>query len=268
MKTAFGFVVAFCLVVVLRFWILIPASDEPSKASLIEVARSVSAARANNGDELEPERDSSPLDLSPLDSSPLDVTTPAMTPDELHARNTEGFANAERFGRHRGGTHVLTEEGSVRFIVDPIAESSSDANSSNNSYGLWGSLGSRSPNAPHAEFEQLALASLLNERNPTWRLEFIQLVSLDRFSQPMAYDETELPTMSTLEKDGVVTRALDRFEFDAVAKLRQGQRLITERPSGHVRMVGGIYATEKCTSCHEVPEGTLLGAFTYRFSID
>ena len=70
-------------------------------------------------------------------------------------------------------------------------------------------------------------------------------------------------------------RILNEFELQAVPKLRAGKDLVqapkellvgaetsTNRVSG-IRVVGALRATTQCVACHQVSEGTVLGALSY-----
>ena len=70
-------------------------------------------------------------------------------------------------------------------------------------------------------------------------------------------------------------RELDDFELQAVPKLRAGKDLVlameellvssgttTNRVPG-IRVVGALRATTQCVACHQVPEGSLLGALSF-----
>ncbi len=96
-----------------------------------------------------------------------------------------------------------------------------------------------------------------------WKLARLELVSLLKHKPAAVYVSEHLPAMDELRD--APTRPTTTFELNAVAKLREGQELITE-PSPHgLRMVGAIRAIEQCRKCHQVPLGGLLGAFSYQF---
>jgi|GEM_PF-1599326 len=68
-------------------------------------------------------------------------------------------------------------------------------------------------------------------------------------------------------------RSLTSEEAQAVAKLRAGEPWVKlEVPPnpekytiGLIRVIAPIFAQQSCLECHEVKEGTLLGAFDYEF---
>ena len=70
------------------------------------------------------------------------------------------------------------------------------------------------------------------------------------------------------ELPNVPVRPLSEFEVGAVKSMRNGEELIVRGGSAHLRMVGALRAGYQCLECHQVPRGTLLGAFTYRLSRD
>jgi prepilin-type processing-associated H-X9-DG protein len=204
--------------------------------------------------------------LADLSLSDPGFNSPVITPEQLHQNNTEGFKRAEGFGRHRGGAHVLMGDGAVRFITDSI-EAGDHSRSEKNPYGLWGKLGTRAKSNQHPNFQELsrehdsvAVAESLN-------LDLIQLVSLNRYEQPLAYVEDGLPSMQAIQERSLQTRALDEFELSAVAKLRAGEQLVISRQLKEMKMVGAIRATQQCVDCHDASQGKLLGAFTYHLSI-
>jgi hypothetical protein len=67
-------------------------------------------------------------------------------------------------------------------------------------------------------------------------------------------------------KANLAKRAADLFEAYAIQQLRKGDALVRwERPE-FMRAVGAVRAEAVCLKCHEVKQGDLLGAFTYRFA--
>lgn len=121
---------------------------------------------------------------------------------------------------------------------------------------------------PHAfrsskrtSFENSIAASL---KGPTWTLTRLQLVSLLRFAEPRVYETNEFPDMARLVH--VPTRPLTPFESDALARLQEGEEVVYDEDRHHLRMAGSLLALESCCRCHDVPRGTLLGAFSYVFS--
>ncbi len=109
---------------------------------------------------------------------------------------------------------------------------------------------------------------------PKVSLEGLELVTLLDGSEHAYVDpnlEEQGPVRFTLTPEQVpegakVTRARapDDFERDALARLRAGESVVIS-PDG-TRMLGAIRATERCSSCHVVETGDLLGAFSYSLS--
>jgi hypothetical protein len=75
------------------------------------------------------------------------------------------------------------------------------------------------------------------------------------------YDLDEL-TVDTLDK--VPTRPLDAFELSSLARVLAGESIVYEQQSGIIRLFGELRAIKQCQACHNVEEGFLLGAFSYR----
>ena len=103
-----------------------------------------------------------------------------------------------------------------------------------------------------------------------WELVELQLLSLERFEQPVAYVLDNLPRMDQLNSDNVPTRPLDEFELQALEKLRAGERIVVESDAkqsemDQMRMLGSLQNRSICMQCHSGDKTKLLGAFTYRF---
>lgn len=103
-----------------------------------------------------------------------------------------------------------------------------------------------------------------------WELVELQLLSLERFDQPVAYVLDNLPRMDQLNSDNVPTRPLDEFELQALEKLRAGERIVVESDAkqsemDQMRMLGSLPNRSICMQCHSGDKTKLLGAFTYRF---
>jgi len=99
------------------------------------------------------------------------------------------------------------------------------------------------------------------EKKEQWLVTRLELVSLLKQKEPMVYVAKELPRMEELKK--AKTRALSDFEAGALATLRDGEDVVTDATTNHIRMVGALRATKQCLECHEVRRGDLLGAFSY-----
>lgn len=99
-------------------------------------------------------------------------------------------------------------------------------------------------------------------RTTSWKIAQLELVSLLKHEQPVAYVSAYLPQMDQL-KD-VVTRPLNDFEEDAISRLRTDEDVVIHDAGNHIQMVGSLRASKNCLQCHAVPRGELLGAMTYR----
>ncbi|MDC0175942.1 hypothetical protein OAJ60_03305 [Planctomycetaceae bacterium] len=96
-----------------------------------------------------------------------------------------------------------------------------------------------------------------------WRLERIELVSLLKTAKPTVYLSDNLPRMDELA--GSKRRSLDGFETIALRELHDGKTLVIRSQGERMRMMGALRSARQCSLCHEVPRGTLLGAFSYCF---
>ena len=96
-----------------------------------------------------------------------------------------------------------------------------------------------------------------------WQLERIELVSLLKTARPKVYVSDNLPRMDELA--GSERRSLDGFETIALRELHDGKTLVIRRQGDRMRMMGALRSARQCSLCHEVPRGTLLGAFSYCF---
>lgn len=96
------------------------------------------------------------------------------------------------------------------------------------------------------------------------RIDSMLLVSILKHRPPAVYVSENLPNMKELAS--VPTRQPNRFETDALEQLMSGEDLVIKAEDSQIRMVGSIRAAFQCLECHQVPRGTLLGAFSYRLS--
>ncbi len=95
-----------------------------------------------------------------------------------------------------------------------------------------------------------------------WIVERIELISLLKHSPPVAYVTDTLPIMDELTN--VPTRPLNPFEARSLEQLRTQEDITIDDRGHYIRMVGSLRASSDCLKCHDVPRGTLLGAFSYR----
>jgi hypothetical protein len=99
-------------------------------------------------------------------------------------------------------------------------------------------------------------------QNPKyWRLARLELVSLLKHASPRVYLSDNLPRMDELTSHR--TRELSTFEADSLAKLNAGDDLAVSAKANRIEMLGALRAGKSCRQCHEVPQGTILGAFSY-----
>lgn len=110
-------------------------------------------------------------------------------------------------------------------------------------------------------FRALPDASPLGDH---WEVAELELVSLLKATSPAVYQSDSLPNLDELTHENFPTRPLVEFEQRAIAELAGGTNLVTEQTGTEFRAVGALRSVEQCRGCHEVPDGTLLGAFTYR----
>lgn len=94
-----------------------------------------------------------------------------------------------------------------------------------------------------------------------WQVRSIELVSLLKHDEPVAYLSRNLPRMDQLRD--AKTRPLDSFEKTALGDLQRGDNLRVEFGTPRLRMLGAVRAVRQCLSCHDVERGDLLGAFSY-----
>jgi hypothetical protein len=94
-----------------------------------------------------------------------------------------------------------------------------------------------------------------------WLVQRIELVSLLKHEQPVAYVSKHLPRMDELRK--AETRPLDGFEMTALASLKKGETIVSDASVNRMYLLGAVRAATQCLDCHSVERGTLLGAFSY-----
>ncbi|WP_254512344.1 hypothetical protein [Anatilimnocola floriformis] len=94
-----------------------------------------------------------------------------------------------------------------------------------------------------------------------WKIARLELVSLLKQAEPRVYESKHLPRMDELRD--APTRPLTKFESASLAKLQEGGELPTSSTTNRIEFVGAIRAGQNCLQCHEVREGTMLGAFSY-----
>lgn len=124
---------------------------------------------------------------------------------------------------------------------------------------------------PVAEILTLGDGTQLQRRERVWLLQNRQLVGLTAESGPAVYlnspkNQHELmkpkPDGATVPK-----RPLDKFETEALERLRAGDEVALRSSDRELRMLGAIRVRQDCLSCHKVEVGHLLGAFTYTLKL-
>jgi hypothetical protein len=85
---------------------------------------------------------------------------------------------------------------------------------------------------------------------------------------PRVYESDHLPRMEELSSATAKTRELGKFEAAALQKLLEGEEIHTAGTPNRIEMLGAVRASKQCLQCHEVPRGTLLGAFSYELRRD
>lgn len=93
----------------------------------------------------------------------------------------------------------------------------------------------------------------------TWVMDRVQLVGLLNAERPRVYT-----TATRMGAKGPV-RDLDGFESYGLSRLLDGKEVHVSEAAGEVRMLGAIRMGQGCVACHDKPQGTLLGAFSYSF---
>jgi hypothetical protein len=98
-------------------------------------------------------------------------------------------------------------------------------------------------------------------------LEQLELVSLLKHETPRVYiSDGRFPRMDRLSQ--AETRSPNGFEAASIELLDKGEDLVWSEQSGRLAVLGAIRAAKTCVECHYVERGTLLGAFSYQFSIE
>jgi hypothetical protein len=190
---------------------------------------------------------------APDGSWPLETMSEEERLKSLHHTTVRLFIDQRDFGKFRG-THVPIYIGDVvndkTYYRDerPLEEDRWPAKDSKNvHYSLSGTLG--------------FLSFPTNANKEQWKVRQLQLIGLVMQKEPVVYLTDQVPKMTDVKE--VPTRELDAFESAALDAIRGGESLKIEKHDNQLRMVGPIYAGQRCVKCHE-EKGKLLGAFTYR----
>lgn len=104
------------------------------------------------------------------------------------------------------------------------------------------------------------------EPGERWLVRRLELVSLLRHEEPVAYLAERLPSMKELR--GSKTRALTPQEKQSLKLLEDGENLVIASTTNRIVMLGAIRAGRSCQQCHHTERGALLGSFTYELHRD
>jgi hypothetical protein len=98
-----------------------------------------------------------------------------------------------------------------------------------------------------------------------WHIQSYQLVGIFKSPQPRVYLDNKPPKMMMISQlESAQCRPLDDFEESGLSELRAGRDLVVDRSKpNNLRVLGSLRAIGTCVNCHQEPEGSLLGAFTY-----
>ena len=94
-----------------------------------------------------------------------------------------------------------------------------------------------------------------------WTIAQLQLVSLLKQETPRVYVSENLPNLNELSD--IETREVNTFEATALPQLRRDRNLVIDEAPSQIQMLGALRAAKSCLDCHRVPQGELLGAFSY-----
>jgi hypothetical protein len=112
-------------------------------------------------------------------------------------------------------------------------------------------------------FSNLPETWTAQEDGSRWQVKRYHLVGILKADPPVVY-LTNGPIRMFNSQDPNNKRALDSFERSRLPNLRAGEDLAVDRSdSNRIRMLGAIRAAKNCAECHQVLEGSLLGAFSY-----
>ncbi len=90
----------------------------------------------------------------------------------------------------------------------------------------------------------------------------VQLISLNDGKEPFAY-VTPLDDVTKNQLPHAVHVPLNDMALSALDELKAGKEVVLTGSADGREFIGAVRATSTCTKCHEVAEGTLLGAFRY-----
>jgi hypothetical protein len=152
-----------------------------------------------------------------------------------HDRCVEAFVKAEGFGRERMPRLTHRPAGYPKSLYLPFDQEAPD---------------DLPPGQPRPEPQT------------TWVMEKVELVGLLSKDAPGVYPAEGGMGLAFQRRK---TRDLDDFERQTLATLKDGEEMKVKESSDHIRVLGAIRARLDCMRCHDKPEGTLIGAFSYVF---
>lgn len=173
-----------------------------------------------------------PISLPPEKDNLFDGTLPPLASDEEHSEGNRP-SEVELLRFHEGGINDFVDVERLGYIED-----------ASHVVGF----------EPH-QFHRMP------KIDTEWQVVRLELISLLRHEEPVAYVSDHLPSMEEL-KD-VPVRALDSFERSALETLRSDEDVVIDGGTNRIRMVGSLRAAWDCLQCHSVERGELLGAFSY-----
>jgi hypothetical protein len=190
-----------------------------------------------------PEAQGTPSYVKPSDMEMLSM---------IHRSSVEIFAGRPGFGHERMPVLPLEEE----YFKPPMRILASTALQDHVNQA-------KSVSQPHPSVQNLIASGRFNPMQlGPWGLKMqrFQLVGLVQNPAPRVYVTDKLPEMK--DAKSASTRDLDEFEGRALGSLRNGESLHVEERNGTIRMMGPIFAGQRCLECHQ-QRGQMLGAFTY-----
>lgn len=188
----------------------------------------------------------SPVASAPSDGAsklPLDYEDPSHLPgfrDPWEQKNTTTIPSKDTFlAMHRDGLVDFVNKDGFGYIEDR-----------KNVAGFWPHGFSRVPSLDR---------SASGDR---WEIGALDLISLLKHEEPVAYVSDNLPRMKKLRTAPI--RPLDDLEKKMLVELERGEDLQLLISKDRIRMLGSIRAGKQCVRCHNVERGDLLGAFAYK----
>ncbi len=129
---------------------------------------------------------------------------------------------------------------------------------------------------PEEDFERsivrydplVRLLEASNERavRTEWTIARLQLIPLmKQTASGSVSDHCKLTAWEIYESS---PEKLNAFEQRAVAQLESNlaEKVVLTSSDGEIQVVGPLRAVGRCTKCHQVPDGTLLGVLSYRLT--